>query len=254
MAKNYSDENSYTFSHRNKDHVDSYDEYTYGKDTYDNRVWNLEKQILKEIIDRHYADKTAENYLDFACGTGRICEFMEKYVDNSVGMDVSEEMVSRANKKCKKTNFVIKDFYNKKDIFDMKFDIITAFRFFLNAEQKLKNDAFKFLKEQLRGDGLLILNVHGNKYSMRHIPFVVRHVITRGKHCLNEMSVKDVEKLCEKNGMEIKELHPVSFLPTSTEKLLSQKQFENIEKLFAKQEILKKNAVDIIFVIGYKNG
>ncbi len=254
MTQNYSDENSYKFSHMDKNHVEAYDEHVYGTDTPDNRVWKCEKRILKKIIDKYYANKIIDNYLDFACGTGRICEVMEEYVEQSVGMDVSSEMVSRAVKKCSKTNFVIEDFLDKQNIFDIKFDIITAFRFFLNAEKKMKYDAFKFLKEQLKDDGLLILNIHGNKYSARHISFIMKDVMTRGKHCLNEVSVKDIEDLCEKNNMRIKELYSVRFLPNSVEMLLPQKMFEGIEAWIAKRNVLKRNAINIIFVIEHKNG
>ncbi len=254
MIGNYSDENSYKFSHMNKSHVETYDEYVYGEDTPDNRIWKIEKKILKKIIDKYYTCKVIENYLDFACGTGRICEIMEKYADNSVGMDVSTEMVSRAVEKCKKTNFVIEDFSNKSNIFDVKFDVITAFRFFLNAENKLKYDAFKFLREQLKDDGLLILNIHGNKYSARHVSFIATDIMTRGRHCFNEVSVKEIEDLCEKNNMRIKELYPVRFLPNTAERLLPQKMFESIENWFAKRDTIKRNAINIIFIIEHKNG
>src|SRR4030042_2442546 len=65
-------------------------------------IFELEKHYLYQIIDKlqHFDKK----YLDFACGTGRILEFIinnfkfKKYT----GCDISEKMVEVARDKFKK--------------------------------------------------------------------------------------------------------------------------------------------------------
>lgn len=54
----------------------------------------------------------------------------------SVGLDLAEEMLAVAQQKVKKTKLLRGDILEDPDIMDF-YDVITAFRFFLNIEPEL---------------------------------------------------------------------------------------------------------------------
>ena len=116
----------------------SYDKQ-YQKDSHDARIWILEKEILIIIIHR-YKLKNLVNHLDFASGTGRIFEVFKNCENNSIGIDVSESMLVEAKKKYRDVTFIKKDLTSHPNYFTIQFDLITTFRFFLNAENSLREN------------------------------------------------------------------------------------------------------------------
>lgn len=49
-------------------------------------------------------------------------------------------------------------------------DVITAFRFFLNAEQRLREEALDSMRDHLKETGRLVCNVHMNAASPFGLP------------------------------------------------------------------------------------
>ena len=104
-------------------------------------------------------------YLDFACGTGRITKRIEPLAIESYGIDVSESMLSVARQKCLNTKFVNADI-TRKDIEIGRFDLVTAFRFFGNAQDELRELAMSGIRKLLNPNGYLIFNNHRNPTSL----------------------------------------------------------------------------------------
>jgi len=154
---------SYRDSHRKtgKDYND-FIAYT----PWDAYLAEVERDYLRSLFEE-LPKQDYSSYLDFACGTGRITSIAEKYFSICHGVDVSESMVDEARAACPRTEFVIKDL--TKEPHDNEYDIVTAFRFFGNAEQELRADAFLALSRILRRGGLLVLNNHRNPYALREI-------------------------------------------------------------------------------------
>ena len=65
-----------------------YDLVIYSKDSVSDAVWQLESAILKDVVAHIRQRKSRIEYLDFACGTGRIISFLEDKVDKATGIDV----------------------------------------------------------------------------------------------------------------------------------------------------------------------
>ena len=61
--------------------------------------------------------------LDFACGTGRITEFLEDKVNYSTGVDVSESMLKIARKKLKLTKIIKADLTKKNILIGTKYNL-----------------------------------------------------------------------------------------------------------------------------------
>jgi len=122
-------------------------------------MWDLERNLLREIL----RDRTFQSHLDFACGTGRILAECKARSVESTGLDVSHAMVSLAREKCSEATLFVADFRENPSILEgRRFDLITAFRFFPNAQPELREEALRFLASHLSEGGLLVLNNHRN--------------------------------------------------------------------------------------------
>src|SRR5690606_30303333 len=88
-----------------------------------------------------------------------------------------------------------------------RFDFITAFRFFLNAQPTLRDEAMAFLASSLKDDeSRLLFNVHGNKHSTRAL-LAAKAKITREQFA--SMSVQESIDLAERHGLEVVEWYGI---------------------------------------------
>jgi len=79
-----------------KDYRDSHTALGYGEGyhetfkthAYRRYIWKLERCILRKIVKDQFKGGI-RNHLDFACGTGRVLFYMEKYCDKSTGVDIT---------------------------------------------------------------------------------------------------------------------------------------------------------------------
>jgi ubiquinone/menaquinone biosynthesis C-methylase UbiE len=199
---------SYRDSHKLKAKVAEYEA------CYQNNAWNIflcsrEQKIVLRILDKYLKGRDV-HLLDFACGTGRITKFLEDRVETSTGVDVSNSMLAVAGKKLKKTELIKADITEENILKPGKFNLITAFRFFLNAEPELRSAAIKALAELLDEDGYLVFNNHQNSGS----PWVKMRNLYHRKYSqltYNVMSIEQMVKLVEEAGLEIIEIYPTGF-------------------------------------------
>jgi SAM-dependent methyltransferase len=108
-------------------------------------------------------------YLDFACGTGRITRELESRADESLGVDVSATMLEAARDRCRFTQFIEADITRAatQEQHGLRgFDLVTAFRFFGNAEPELRRDALQAINRALRPGGALVLDNHRNPHAL----------------------------------------------------------------------------------------
>jgi len=229
----------YTKSNLQKDWGKKYDE-SYSKDYYDSRIWEIEKEILKEILK----NKTSKKLMDFACGTGRITKYLEEMGFNDITcVDASNEMLKEAKKKLKKAKFYTIDITSNelnKKFKENSFDITTSFRFFLNAENHLRKHAFVKLNKVLKKGGIFIFNIHGNKKSLRFFKVLIINFLKfllQGKKIRegisfyrNQLSLSDIENLIKATDLKIKEVYSYSFLPKFSVKILNKKKWVSLEK------------------------
>src|SRR5207249_2994067 len=108
-------------------------EQFYRQGTSDEAIWGIERDFLAGLIRRQKSRWGNCSYLDFACGTGRVISFVEALVSSSLGIDTSEEMLRVAAKKVQRSELLCIDITERVDL-EGTYDLITAFRFFLNAE------------------------------------------------------------------------------------------------------------------------
>lgn len=238
-------EKSYRVSHSKEGYGCQYESHFRG-DCFNARVWELEKEILSKILKKYFSQKRIENYLDFACGTGRICQFMESRVEKCVGVDITTEMIDIARRNCSRTEFVVADITKKNPFGTGNFDLITAFRFFLNAESELRKSVLCELSKTISENGLFIFNVHGNKNSLRHLAIIFSRFLGI-KTNTNELSIDEVKQMLENYNFRIRNYYGVNYLPQVASSIIPRKLWMLAEKINNKF-VPKGLALNIIII------
>lgn len=155
-----SDRESYRTSHTSAGYGEFYDSTIFAG--YAGDLWHRYEEPMLTRWLRDARSRGATTALDFACGTGRITEVVRREIPTVVGVDVSAEMLERARDRCPDVTFVERDITTG-DVGDIPpADVITAFRFFQNAEPELRHSVLDALGARLATGGELIVNVQCN--------------------------------------------------------------------------------------------
>jgi SAM-dependent methyltransferase len=211
QAVGVADPRSYRQSHLGADKARSYDE-----DLWDFRAakgldWLVEQQLLSDVL-RNAVPPGARSAADFACGTGRVLEFLSRYLPSPVGIDVSPDMLALARARCPQATWILGDVTTQHDLAPGPFDLITAFRFFLNAEPSLRSQVLAWMGKSLRPGGVVVANFHLNPASLRGTYLRLRLRAARATG-LPMMSINDACRLFEEHAFTIRQILGYSFLP-----------------------------------------
>jgi len=244
--------------HFKKD-AEGYDELTQSRHI--KLIYELEKQMLVGILDR--IDSNEKTVMDFACGTGRWTQFIEQHFKETVGVDVSNEMVELAQNKCGKTNFVVTDITQAavdQQLIGRQFDVITAFRFYKNAQEDLRKSATQAIARYLKDDGLFIFDLHLNTFSFMGIlanairVSRMQKILKVGDLTVRTISLGLIRKLFCNTPLEIVDYYGMGVLPgRSNCTILPQKMLYKIESFFTKKKVLRRFSYNIL-IIAKKTG
>jgi predicted TPR repeat methyltransferase len=179
-----------------------YDSKLFSPGSFDAIMWEREQQLLDRILQVHVPCR--ESYLDFACGTGRVLAHLERHFQTPVGLDISETMLAVAKQRVPAAKLIEADATRDRAVLDgQRFDFITAFRFFLNAQPPLREEAMGLLASCLKDErSRLLFNVHGNRHSTRAL-VAAKARFTREQFA--SMSVRECVGLAERHGLEVVE-------------------------------------------------
>lgn len=155
----------YRSSHQGSDVAARYDSGFQDPRTAQGLTWQLEQEILSTLVAKYLPGRARA--LDFACGTGRILEWLGNRFPRPTGIDISPDMIGVARRRCVDAELVVGDVTRTPDLVAGQFDLVTAFRFFLNAEPDLRTEALSFLRNVIAPDGILVANFHLNPWSAR---------------------------------------------------------------------------------------
>ena len=143
-----------------------------------------------------------------------------------------------------KSTFIDEDF--TKVNLHKKFDLITAFRFFPNAEIFLRNEAMKFISEHLNDNGLLILNNHYNFWS---IPLSFARLTFRSNGF--GMSHKEIVDLVKINNLKIYKYKSVGLITHKDKSSIIPWNFVSyFENYFYKKKSNHLMGYNAIYLIG----
>lgn len=169
-------------------------------------LWGREKQTLREVLYDFFAFEPV-SCLDFACGTGRILEFLNPRVSTCTGLDISASMLSLCRKKLPDAELIEADITQCNVLKGRVFNLITAFRFFANAQPQLRKEVLLALHRHLAADGVLVFNNHRN-----HSNPLFGAARLLGKH-FRTLSHSDILALLDETGFVVDKVHAYGILP-----------------------------------------
>jgi SAM-dependent methyltransferase len=244
---------SYAERFQQESDVAFYEAAEYGAESYATAIWQLQRPVLENLVkDFSTAQTGPVRLLDFACGTGRVLSALEPLVGAADGVDISENMVAVARGKCPKARLLVGDILAQTELLQGTYDLITCFRFVLNAEPGLRGRVLRRLRQVLRApDGLLLVNVHGNSRSLRHPAIVWRRWREHGgngRTMLNEMSPAAAKQLLAESGFEVVQQIGFGVLPPTLYRTPLRRMVAAVDRTFACGNFWPDRAIDILFV------
>lgn len=130
-------------------------------------LWEIEQRVLRQAVALATSRLGRKpRQLDFASGTGRVLATCAPYVESSTAVDVSETMMAVARDKVPTAEYVHADLTREEALGDRTFGLVTAFRFFPNAEADLRADVVRALTRHVEARGLLVVNNHLHRDSL----------------------------------------------------------------------------------------
>ena len=221
-----------------------YDDFVYAQQSHDSYLGLIEAEILVRVV-RQLTGRGGVRYMDFACGTGRILSMLAPHTEVAVGIDVSPVMVERASTRVAGATTRVQDVRVNPTVAEGPFDLITAFRFFLNVDPALREPYLSALARNLRSrESLLLFNVHGNRHSVRHVAAAYRK---SGPEQFNEMSRSECLELLNRAGLEVVEWWGVGVLPRTLYKPGIAPAVAELDRVMFASGLFRKVSQNLIF-------
>jgi len=190
---------SYLDQWLNPEYAELYDAIIYNDDSYDAFIWSLQRPDIRSRVAALRDARGPLRYLDFACGTGRVLTALEDLTQEATGMDLAPPMAELARQKSGAT-VLVGDVIDPAQRPEGQFDLITAFRFFLNVDEATRTGVMGALATMLRPDGgVLIFNMHANARSTASL---VRWRPDASRSA-NLMRISDVHDLVHRSGLKV---------------------------------------------------
>lgn len=207
-------------------------------------IWRLETRFLTDVLRNHFP-KGDVNYLDFACGTGRLLAFMEPLVRSATGIDVAQSMLDVCKSKIRSARIVCGDLTDGYTLSGAPFDLVTAFRFFPNAEPSLRAQVFSALSKATAPNGLLVFNNHMNRSSS-----AFRLLRLFGKpYGFEGVSDSELLAAASRAGFELEQTYHCGALPVIDEiNVLPEWLLYATESLVSRISLLRELSSDVVFV------
>jgi 2-polyprenyl-3-methyl-5-hydroxy-6-metoxy-1,4-benzoquinol methylase len=208
--------------HISDDAVGAYRD-TYASGYYAAQWRQLEQPILRQLFEEQRA-LGATRLLDIACGQGRITVQAAEYFADVLGVDYSPQMLAIAQRSWQEKatggtdhlRFEVGDV--RTFAADKPFDVITAFRFFLNAEDDLRVEGLRCVRRNIAPAGVFITNVHVAASSPLACFYGISNSLRRvlGKpvsRVRNTISLRQFRKMLADEGLQIERVYRYSLLP-----------------------------------------
>ncbi|GAA2595970.1 hypothetical protein GCM10010399_28210 [Dactylosporangium fulvum] len=182
--------------------VDKYERVVYAPETYSTAVSMRQRAFLRRLVRREFTARRPIQH-DFACGTGRAIKLLHGVVRAAHGYDVSAQMLAKAREAgvYAKLHQVAEDGPVPEPATTDGPALVTVFRLLLNAPRDVRDRAIAFAAQILpeAESGLLVVENHGNRSSLRHL----RHRRNRGNNWFAELHHAEVEQLLARHGFEV---------------------------------------------------
>jgi SAM-dependent methyltransferase len=227
-------------------------QHEYDSDSYSSLLWQIEQPQIVSVLAQLRKSHSRIECLDFAAGTGRITAFLEDKVDAMTGIESNQSMCDIARTKLRKTNMLCADILSPDAAVEGKYDLITAFRFFLNVEPELRLPAMRALAGRLRDpSSRLIFNNHGNLVSSRLLKFplyAARRLIHGRRSFGNYMSHGQVGRLLKSAGLRLVDRMSAGFYGATFLRLVGPARALPMEQRAASSRVLSRLCVNQMYI------
>lgn len=226
----------------------AYDSAEYSSSSVGNLLWEMEKDILRELLHR-LTPNMKLRYLDFACGTGRIVSFIAPFAVSSTGIDISAEMLTLARKRSPETHFFCKDI-SSEDTVEGTYNLVTSFRFLSNVDPQTRRAALLALRARMEPEAILVINTHTNplSYKMFFLAWHTVRGIFGGNVHTRYLSTNTMRQILNETGFEVVETIGYGFIPGKLLRLLSWNSALALERFFFRIPLLRTFGVNQIAV------
>jgi SAM-dependent methyltransferase len=152
--------------------VEKYDEIEYAVDSQASAVNRRQRRYLRRLVESSFGQTQPVQH-DFACGTGRAVGLLEDLVREAHGYDVSPQMLQRAEHNGHPAAWHVIAATGPIPAPEPTSGpaIVTIFRLLLNVPDDVRDRAIAFAARALppSEQGLLVVQNHGNRRSLRHL-------------------------------------------------------------------------------------
>jgi SAM-dependent methyltransferase len=223
----------------------------YRQGDYHAEIWELQRPYLVGTISKRFPYLPVKKYLDFACGTGRIFMALQPLAAQSTGLDLSPAMVTSACGRAPGTDIRQGNLLAEPEVVDSDYDLITAFRFFLNTDPNLRQRILSALAQRLRGpDSRLIFNAHGIWHSAYGVGLVAD--LVRRRPLRAALSVGQVRRLLYAAGLELIEWRGFGLMPGGLYRTPLGGVARTIDRAATRHRQLDWVSRDVVFVCGLR--
>ena len=214
-------------------------------------LWHFEKKFLDTIVTELRATHDTIDYLDFAAGTGRIIAHLEDKVDVATAIEIAPAMLDVAATRVKRARLLCVDVTEADTPPEGRYDLITAFRFFLKADPQLRLSAMKALASRLKDErSLLVFNNHGHA---PRLP-VLRWLWSRPRGAKDSMTDKEVRNLVRQTGLRIDRVTGYAQVPARIAKIFSTTGARKLEALMSKWPLVPRLGIYQLYVVRLDRG
>ncbi|MGA3068155.1 MAG: class I SAM-dependent methyltransferase [Tepidisphaeraceae bacterium] len=216
------------------DRAAGYESGEYAPGSYAELLWRIEQDQLRAVLAELRIVKPRIDAMDFASGTGRITAMLEDQVDAVTGIEISESMCELARRKLTRGKILCRNILAPDAQVEGKYDLITAFRFFLNAEPELRAPALIALRNRLRErDSALVFNNHGNPWSHKLLLWPYHRIRRLGRKRVttgNYLSHGQIMALLQSAGLRLVRVTGCGFYSPKVAKIVGDKRAERWER------------------------
>jgi SAM-dependent methyltransferase len=193
--------------------VDKYETVVYAPESYSTAVSSRQRAYLRRLVRRSFTERRPVQH-DFACGTGRAIRLLHGVVRAAHGYDVSPAMLAKARDSgvYAKLHEIPGDGPMPEPVAAEGPALVTIFRLLLNVTPEVRERALAFAAAALPSptSGLLVVENHGNRTSLRHL----RHRRHQGNDWFAELGNQEIEDLMARHGFEIVERRGFAVTPS----------------------------------------
>ncbi|GIJ44788.1 hypothetical protein Val02_16740 [Virgisporangium aliadipatigenens] len=197
---------------QNVDAVAKYTDVVYAPESYSTHVNARQRAFLRGLVHESFKGRRPVQH-DFACGTGRAIRLLHGLVRECHGYDTSEAMLDSAREAgVYATLHTVAE--NGPVPAPATVDgpaLVTMFRFLLNVPPEVRDRGIAFAAKALPDPdaGLLVIENHGNRQSLRHLA-ARRHA---GKAWFSELAHTEVVEHLDAHGFDLVDARAFALSP-----------------------------------------